>query len=78
MYKVRTIRSYLIEFAQYGLTMCRAVCVTRDMYVWTERWRQGRLRHEHRARLAEGLHRQGRRRVHPGRRHPDQPPRPGA
>lgn len=48
------------------------------MYVWAERWRQGRLRHEHRARLAEGLHRQGRGRVHPGRRHPDQSPRPGA
>lgn len=43
----------------------------------TERRRQGRLRHEHRARLAEGLHRQGGGGVHPGRRHTDQPPGPG-
>ncbi|KAJ9591864.1 hypothetical protein L9F63_001587, partial [Diploptera punctata] len=40
-------------------------------------WRcQGWVRHECGARLAEGLHREGRRGVHPGRWNSDQPPGP--
>ena len=42
----------------------------------TEWRRQGRLWHERGASLAEGLHGKGRRSVHLGRRHPDEPPGP--